>query len=575
MRMSHLFGQTLREVSAESGSPGYQLLLRAGFVRPLGPGSFGFLPLGEETRQRIVQLAGQALETSGGQSLSLPAVQPLEVLGDAAGREPTEGRVIRFRGRNQREMALAGGQLWALLSLARSVVQSYRQLPLLVYHTWQPFRDDVRPGGGLFGSREARVIDAYTLTGSAAELAPAYDRVGQALAGVCRRCGVDVVMPVTRLGDAGEAAGHSLTWLAAAGEEMVIQCSACGYVAAQAVAGTRKTPPPAEAPGPLSEVETPNCKTIADLAAFLNVPRWCTAKAMFMVAYIEGQGDRPVIAMVRGDHDLNEEKLRRALGARTVGPATEAEIRAMGAEPGYGSPLRVSGATVVVDDLIPVSPNLVAGANRPGYHSLNVNHGRDYYADVVADITLAREGDPCPECGAPLRARAGVELARLTQLGDAASRQLDATHLDREGRPQPVWLAHYRLHLDRLLAAAAETHHDEHGLVWPAAMVPYQVYLMTLGKRSETVERAAGRLWSELSEAGLAVLYDDRDERAGVKFNDADLIGLPLRVAVGERGLKNGLVELKLRHGADTETVRLEDLVNRAAVLLRVDNRPL
>jgi prolyl-tRNA synthetase len=573
--MSHLFGQTLREVPSESGSPGYQLLLRAGFVRPLGPGGFGFLPLGEQTRQRIADLAAQALQALRGQPLSLPAVQPVGAIGEAASCEPAEGRAVRFRDHTQREMTLAGGQLWALLSLARGVVQSYRQLPLLLYHAWQPFRDDARPGGGLLASREARVLDGYSLAGSGADLAPAYDRVRQALAGVCRRCGVDVVMPVTRLGAAGEALGHSLTWLTAAGEEVVVQCSACGYTAAQAVAGTRKLPPPAEAPQPLLDVETPNCKTIADLAAFLNVPRWRTAKAMFVVAYIEGQGDRPVIAMVRGDQDLNEEKLRRALGAKTAGPATEAEIRAMSAEPGYGSPLRVSGATVVVDELIPVSPNLVAGANRPGYHSLNVNYARDYRADIVADITLAREDDACPECSAPLRAQGGVELARLTNLGEAASRQLEATYLDREGHPQPLWLACYRLHLDRLLAAAAEIHRDEHGLVWPSAIAPYQAYLMTLGKRSEGVDRAADRLWAELSGAGVAVLYDDRDERAGVKFNDADLIGAPLRVAVGERGLKDGVVELKLRRGGEVEPVRLEHLVERATDLLRVDNQQL
>jgi prolyl-tRNA synthetase len=572
MRMSHLFGQTLREVSSEAGPPGYQLLLRAGFVRPLAPGGFGFLPLGEKTRRHIAGLAAEALKRLGGQPLSLPAVQPVEVLGDEPSGEMEGGRPIRFRDHSRREMALGSGQLWSLLTLAHSVVQSYRQLPLLLYHIWEPFRDDVRAGGGLFGSREARVLDGYTLAGSADELAAAYEAIARAFADVCRKCGLDVIMPVTRLEARGDAAGHSVAWVTSAGEECIIQCSACGYVATQPVARTRKSPPPAEEPGPLSEVETPDCKTIADLAAFLEVPKSRTAKAMFMVAYIEGQGDRPVIAMVRGDGDLNEEKLKRALGAKTVGPATEAEIRLMGAEPGYGSPLHVSKVTVVVDELIPVSPNLVSGANRPGYHALNVNIPRDYRADVVADITLARENDPCPECGAALTAHTAIELASLTHLGDAASRGLDATVLDREGHPQPLWAARYRLHVDRLLAAVAETDYDEHGLVWPVAIAPYHVYLMTLGKRSETVEHAADRLWTELTSAGVAVLYDDRDERAGVKFNDADLIGLPVRVAVGERGLKDGVVECKLRRGGELETVRLEELAARVSDLLRVDN---
>ena len=221
---------------------------------------------------------------------------------------------------------------------------------------------------------------------------------------------------------------------------------------------------------------------------------------------------------------MNETKLKRVLNAETVGPATEAEIRDMGAEPGYGSPVGLEGITVVVDDLIPRSPNLVAGANRPGYHTLNVNYGRDYEASIVADITLARSGDPCPECGRALRVEQGIELASVVKLGQDLSRALDATYLDHDGAAQPMVMGRYRLFADRVLAAVAEAHHDEHGLIWPPAVAPYDVYLMTLGKWSETVEAAAGRLYEALTSAGLGVLFDDRDERAGVKFNDADLL---------------------------------------------------
>jgi prolyl-tRNA synthetase len=224
--------------------------------------------------------------------------------------------------------------------------------------------------------------------------------------------------------------------------------------------------------------------------------------------------------------------------------------------------------TIVVDDLIPQSPNLVAGANRPGYHTRNVNYGRDYQASIVADITLAREGDPCPECGTPLQVKQGITIATMTKVGDGYSQKLNATYLDQEGQAQPMIMGRYRLYVDRLFAAMAEVHRDEHGIVWPVSVAPYDVYLMTLGKRSETVDATANRLYVDLTGAGIDVLYDDRDERAGVKFNDADLLGMPLRVVVGERGLKNGTVELKQRHAEEIEAIPIEKLVSRVKDML-------
>jgi prolyl-tRNA synthetase len=328
----------------------------------------------------------------------------------------------------------------------------------------------------------------------------------------------------------------------------------------------------------MEDVETPDCKTIADLARFLGIPKSRTAKALFLVAYIQGEGDRFVFAIVRGDTDLNEAKLRQVLGAETIGPATEAEIRSMGAEPGYGSPVGLAGrgVTIVVDDLIPQSPNLVAGANRPGYHTRNVNYGRDYQAAVVADITLAQENDPCPECGAMLRLETGVEVAAMAGMGDTYSRLMGATYLDQAGQAQPMVMGRYRLHLDRLLAAMAEVHHDEprsrgeQGFTWPPAVAPYHVYLMTLGKQSETVDVVADRLYAELVAAGVDVLYDERDERAGVKFNDADLLGMPIRVVVGERGLQNGVVELKQRQQSQVEAVPVDNVTRKVLSLLQL-----
>jgi prolyl-tRNA synthetase len=292
------------------------------------------------------------------------------------------------------------------------------------------------------------------------------------------------------------------------------------------------------------------------LARFLNVPESRTAKAVFLVAQI-GDEDRFIFVIVRGDTDLNEAKLKRLLKAQSIGPATESEIREVGAEPGYGSPLGLEGITLVADDLIPQSPNLVAGANRPGYHTLNVNYGRDFQATIVADITLARDGDPCPKCGASLALERGIELAWFKN----RDRALNITYLDADGHSQPVLLGRYRLYLDHLLAATAEAHHDDYGIIWPPPIAPYHVYLMTLGKRSDEVIAAADQLYADLFAADVDVLYDDRDERAGVKFNDADLLGLPLRVAVGSRGLQEGIVEVKRRADGDKESIPIDEVV--------------
>ncbi|PKO21313.1 MAG: proline--tRNA ligase [Chloroflexi bacterium HGW-Chloroflexi-1] len=561
MRMSQLFLQTLREAPGEAKSPGHQLLLRGGFVRAAGWGNHSFLPLGVMARRKIEALVCQALNAAGGQEIALPVIQPIEVWQGVPDADRLGGRALRFRDRNQHEMALATSHEAALFVAVRGVVQSYRQLPLLLYQAWTGFCDEERTSGGLFGLREARVVDGYSLHADAADPDGFYGRVRAALAGVFERCGVTVVAAAAATDAADTVTAHKVVFPWAAGEERVVQCLACGYAADQAIARTGKEPPSGEAPLPMQDVETPHCKTIAELAHFLNVPASRTAKAVFMVAGFAGGEDRFVFAIVRGDTDLNEAKLRRVLQAEAVGPATEAEIRAAGAEPGYGSPVGLSGVTVVVDELVAQSPNLVAGANRPGYHTLNVNLGRDYQATMVADITLAGDGDRCLECGAAVRVVAGVELAALAgpRCRAGAGRATSATCLDREGRGQPLALGRYRLYTDRLLAAVVESHRDEQGLLWPAAVAPYQVYLMTVGQARPEVVEAAERIYADLTAAGVAVLYDDRDERAGVKFNDADLLGWPLRVTVGERGLAKGVVELKQRGGGEVENVPVND----------------
>ena len=561
MRMSQMFVHTLRDVPSEAGPAGYQLLLRGGFMRPLNVGSYSFLPLGVHVQRKLEAILIEVMHTLNGQEVALPLIQPLDLWLESGRWSQAAQHTASFRDSTQRSVVLATSHQEAVLLTARNIVQSYRQLPVLLYQIWRSFRNEGQTWGGLFGAREMMLMDGYSLHADWEDLDDFCSRVLGAFSDVFDRCELDVISVVADQDDKGAVTARKLVWRSEAGREVVACCHACGYAADQDIARAGKISPPPEPMRPMQDVETPHCETIADLAQFLGIPESGTAKALFLVAYIEGEGDRFIFAIVRGDTHLSEAKLKRILKAERIGPATEAEIRSIGAEPGYGSPLGLKGVTVVVDDLIPQSLNLVAGANRPGFHTLNVNYGRDYQASIISDIILVQEGDSCPDCGAALRLERGVTMAHLVKEADAYSQALNAFYLDRAGKAQPLAIGHYCFYVDRTLAAVAEAHHDDQGLVWPWAIAPYAVYLMTLGKRSPAVDAVAERLYADLAAAGLDVLYDDRDERAGVKFNDADLLGMPLRVAVGERGLERDSVEVKLRLGGQVEAIHIDSLV--------------
>jgi prolyl-tRNA synthetase len=418
---------------------------------------------------------------------------------------------------------------------------------------------------GLFGARESRWLDVYALNADETDGDACRRGMHSSITAFLARCGVKAVLAVAGERQMGAITAHKWVYPLTAGSEAIMICALCGYAASRDVARWRKDVPEPQEALPLGEVETPGCKTIADLAAFLRISQAQTAKALFMVTVTTAGSRQFALAVVRGDYELSEAKLMRALDAQAIAPATEAEIRAVGAEPGYGSPFGLRGVTVVVDDLVASTPNLVAGANRLGYHLVNVNIPRDYAPSVVADIARARDGDACPDCGSPMNARQGAELAAIEKLGADAARLVAVGYLDSEGEPHPVMISCARVYVDRVLAAVAEAHHDGAGLTWPELIAPFRVYLMTAGKVTLDVAQAADDLYAALQRAGVEVLYDDRDERAGVKFNDADLIGLPLRVTVGERGLRSGVVELKRRGGSEVEQVNIEQLPQRVA----------
>ncbi len=571
MRLSRLFGQTLREAPADALVPGHQLLLRAGLIRQLTSGIFSYLPLARRSLAKIEAIMREEMNAIGGQEIEMPVVQPAEIWKESGRWYEIGPEMGRFRDRAGREMVLAMTHEEVIADLVRREIRSYRQLPLLLYHIQTRWRDDPRPRAGLIRVRECTMLDSYSLDADPAGLDAQYRAHYQAYFNIFHRCALPVVAVRSDVGMMGGTMAHEFMYLTPIGEDTVLICDGCGYAANRRVARFRKPPVPEEAPRPVERVATPGVTTIEDLAAFLDIPRSRTAKAVFIVATLgerERETERFVFAVVRGDMEVNEAKLANVLRARALRPAREEEIRAIGAEPGYGSPIGVQGALVVVDDVIPASPNLVAGANEPGYHLRNVNYGRDFRADLVADIAAADEGCACPDCGRPMRAPRGVEVGNIFKLGTRYSEAMGCTFLDAGGHPRPVVMGSYGIGLGRLLACIAEEHHDEYGLIWPCTVAPYEVHLLTLGGAGAETAALAERLYGELGEAGLEVLYDDREESPGVKFMDADLIGLPLRLTVSGRSLDRGGIEFKRRDRKERWIVPLEQVVPQAKAIL-------
>ena len=568
MRMSHLFGQTLREAPAEAEVDSHKLLVRAMFIRQLGAGLFTYLMLAKRSLTKIENIMREEINAIGGQELSMPVVHPADLWKETGRWYQIGSEMGRFLDKSEHDMVLAMTHEEIVTDLVRREVQSYRQLPMLVYHIQTKWRDDPRPRAGLIRAREFTMLDSYSLDPDLEHLDRQYRAHFQAYFNIFNRCHLPTIAVGADVGMMGGSLAHEFMYLTPIGEDTLLHCDNCGYSANRQVGRFRK---PEAAPEPaqtLEKVATPHVATIEALADFLKVPKARTAKAVFMVATIpdgQSQVERFVFALVRGDMEVNETKLNNALKAKELRPAREDEIRAVGVVAGYASPLGLDPKQVliVVDDAVPGSPNLVAGANEDGYHMLNVNYGRDFTASVVTDIAAAGEGDACPNCGQPLRVSRGVEVGNIFKLGTRYTQALGATFLDRDGSVRPVIMGSYGIGSGRLLACVAEAHHDADGLRWPISVAPYQVHLALLPDASGGAQREADALDAALQAAGVEVLYDDRDERPGVKFKDADLIGLPLRATVSERSLKQGGIELKRRDRAEREIVPLAEAVQR------------
>jgi prolyl-tRNA synthetase len=543
--MSRLFGVTLREAPTGAETPGYQLLLRGAYIRQLGQGIYSYLPLAWRAMRKIEAILREEMDAIGGVEMSMPLVHPGE-LWKKSGRYDSIGpEMARFTDRRDRPLVLAMTHEEVVAALAASEIQSWRQLPKLVYHIQLKFRDDPRPRAGLIRAREFTMKDAYTLDRDEAGLDAQYERLHVAYLRIFQRCALPVLPVAADVGMMGGSEAEEFMYLNAIGEDTIVLCDSCGYAQNRQVARAAAVAASSEKPRPIERVATPDTTTIERLCDLLGVPPERTAKVVF-TATSDG---RFIVAVVRGDMQLNEAKLAGVVAAAELRPMTGEEIEKIGCVAGYASPIGVGErALVVVDEVAAESPNLVAGANEEGWHLLNVNVGRDYQPDHVADLAAVDDGQPCIVCRSPLRSVRGVEAGNIFKLGTHFSVSFGANYLAEDGTEKPIVMGSYGIGVGRLFSCIAEEHHDDRGLLWPASVAPFSVHVCALGEEGLAEADSIVRL---LEAAGLDVLLDDRGERAGVQFTDAELIGCPVRLTVSKRSLAAGGVEANLRADLD------------------------
>ncbi|MFC2011366.1 proline--tRNA ligase [Chloroflexota bacterium] len=563
MRISKLFGKTQREIPAEADTISHQLLLKAGMIRQLTSGVYSYLPLAWRSFKKIENIIREEMDKAGGQELMLPALQPLE-LWQESGRDVAFGQgLFTLFDRRDRKLALGPTHEEVITELVRYNVQSYRDLPLLLYQIQTKFRDEPRPRAGLIRVREFTMKDMYSFDTDEEGLNQSYNKMLRAYQNIYARCGLPILLVEADSGAIGGKDSHEFMLIAESGEDEIIYCPKCKYTANADKAQNIKPSIEGGESLPVEEVSTPGMATIEEVSSFLKMPQSRTLKAVFYV--VDG---KLIFVVIRGDLEVNEVKLKNALGCTELRMATEAEVIEAGIVPGAASPVGISGIKVMADDSITAGTNSIAGANKPDTHLINVNYPRDFSADIVADIAQARAGSGCPKCESELSSTHGIEVGHTFKLSTFISQKLGATFVDQSGVSKPIVMGCYGIGLGRLLAAAIEQNHDSKGIIWPLAVAPYHIYLCPLYMENPQVVTTAENLYAELETQNLEVLFDDRQESPGVKFNDADLLGIPLRVTISPRALEKNSVEIKWRSEKEPQLLPLEGAATRLRELI-------
>lgn len=555
MRVSKLYAPTLREVPAEAEVVSHQLMLRAGFMRKAAGGIYTYLPLAWRVLKKIERIVREEMDAKGSQELLMPIVQPAEIWQESGRWDVYGAEMFRLQDRHNRCFCLGPTHEEMVTTLIRGDVRSYRQLPLSVYQIQNKYRDERRPRFGLMRGREFIMKDAYSFDRDEAGLDKSYQDMYDAYTNIFTRCGLNFRPVEADSGAIGGSGSHEFMVIADSGEAEIVFCTSCDYAANVEKAELVPLEAQEEAMLTKEEVVTPDCKTIADVCAYLKLPVDHSVKA---VAYNSEKG--LILCFVRGDHEVNEIKVINTCGVIDLEMATEEQLAAAGTVGGYMGPVGIDNkkVIVVIDATVMKMHNVCCGANKEGYHFINVNPGRDFTPTYVADIRFIQEGDPCPHCGGEVSKARGIEVGQVFKLFTKYSSALKATYLDENGKEQPMVMGCYGVGVSRTMAAAIEQNYDDNGIIWPIEIAPYHVLVVPVNTKDEASAAKAEEIYMQLKKVGLETVIDDRNERPGVKFKDADLIGYPLRVVVGPKTLTEGKLEVKIRKTGEIRYLPLD-----------------
>ena len=552
MKSSQLFLPTLREAPSDADIISAKLMLRAGMIRKLASGIYEWLPLGLKVLRKVEEIIRQEMNAAGGQEVWLPIMQPKE-LWEETGRWQVYGKeLFRLKDRKNSDFCLGPTHEEIITDLVRREVRSYRQLPLMLYQFGTKFRDEIRPRFGIMRAREFLMKDAYSFHASEEDAERYYQEVFAAYNKICARCGFAFRYVEATTGAIGGSFSHEFMVLADTGEEEIVWCD-CGFGSnvEKAECAVLKRAVDKSQEQPVSEIATPDLRTIEEVGNFLKL-----SSDRFIKTLIYMADSTPVVALVRGDYEVNEAKLQQVLGAGNLylaDPETVEKIT--GAPQGFAGPVNLADKNVkiIADYSVECVINAVSGSNKKDYHSTNINSGRDFTPSMAADIRKVKKGELCIKCGKELNFCRGIEIGHTFKLGSKYSKTMKAAYLDAEGKEHLMVMGCYGIGVSRIVAATIEQSHDDNGIIWPAALAPFTVVIVPVNYADPATRKASDEIYSGLKNRGIDVLLDDRDERAGIKFKDADLIGIPWRITVGEKNLKNNMVELKSRTATPSE----------------------
>ncbi len=568
MRLSKMHLKTLREVPNEAELASHILLLRGGMIRKLASGIYGYMPLGWRSIRKIENIIREEMDKSGSQEVLMSAIQPAELWQESKRWFAYGPEMWRVKDRHEREFCLGPTHEEVFTDIVRNEISSHRQLPVNLYQIQTKYRDEARPRFGLMRSREFIMKDAYSFDKDEEGLDESYKEMYETYERIFTRCGLTFRAVEADTGAIGGSNSHEFTAISEVGESEITYCNACKMAATTEKAEVADECSEEDVKEiPLEKIYTPNTKTITEVAQYLDIDEKKTIKALLFVTH-DDQGEKSgyAIAFIRGDRELNEVKLINALGIHEhqIEFADEAEIAdATGAVGGFTGPIGLVNCTVVIDSELTKLKNLCAGANEKNYHIKNVNYGRDYKGDIIADIKTLKANDPCPKCGAPVKHARGIEVGQVFKLGTKYSDSMGAVYKDENQKDKPIVMGSYGIGVSRTLAAIIEQNHDENGIIWPMPVAPYEVMITVVKVKDDVQMELAEKMYDELVEAGIEVLLDDRDERVGVKFKDADLLGVPIRITVG-KGATNKLVEYKLRRDVEKVELHMEEAIEKA-----------